>query len=410
MNDAGTNVQETSQSTEQVQNQNDMSAALAQQMQVSLAGFTGNDKIENPNNQTTQQPTTETVAQVENQTQQTAQETTQAEETQQASDPFQLFKDKFGYETPEDAALKIQELIDYKEKSPSQELKFENPESKKVFEALQAGDFDEVYKGLSNQVKLNYLTEGEVTKEKAEEIIKFKMKAGNDHLSDDDINFQYNEDFSIPKEPVQRTTEDDDEFEERKEDWRNKVQNIERKKIVAAKMAIPSLQEAKSKISYPEIEQKADPKYLEWQKIIEEQDKLDAQIKEIYKAVTPDEAETKLSFNDEDNKIKFDFQFKPDSNKFTKTVELATNVDNLLKNFVKSDGTFDKTGYIRAMDIALNWESYLMEAMKQSKNATLKSTLPDNNGTQRQFPQHQEMSELDKQMQMSLQLNGRRTA
>jgi hypothetical protein len=43
-----------------------------------------------------------------------------------------------------------------------------------------------------------------------------------------------------------------------------------------------------------------------------------------------------------------------------------------------------------------------MEAMKQAKNAVLKSILPDNSGgIQRQFPQTQEPNELDQMMTLA---------
>ena len=83
---------------------------------------------------------------------------------------------------------------------------------------------------------------------------------------------------------------------------------------------------------------------------------------------------------------------------------MATNVDKFFNSFVKSDGTFDKQGYLEAIYFATNKDKILLEAMKQSKNATIKASLPDNSssGTQRQFPQSQELSEFDKKMRASL--------
>src|ERR1700733_9891213 len=56
-------------------------------------------------------------------------------------DLFGLFKEKFGYDTPETAIREIEELRAYKATPIIPELSFENADSEKVLRALQAGKF-----------------------------------------------------------------------------------------------------------------------------------------------------------------------------------------------------------------------------------------------------------------------------
>src|ERR1700755_1299232 len=60
-------------------------------------------------------------------------------------DIFTPFKEKFGYEKPEDALTEIEQLRAFKANPTVAEIKFETPESEKVFKALQGGKLKEVY-------------------------------------------------------------------------------------------------------------------------------------------------------------------------------------------------------------------------------------------------------------------------
>src|SRR5215469_4904954 len=50
-------------------------------------------------------------------------------------DPFSVFKERFGYDTPETAIKEIEELRAYKATPIVPELKFENAESEKIVRA-----------------------------------------------------------------------------------------------------------------------------------------------------------------------------------------------------------------------------------------------------------------------------------
>src|SRR6185503_19729002 len=99
---------------------------------------------------------------------------------------------------------------------------------------------------------------------------------------------------------------------ERHNEWKEKVEYIETKRVIAAKIAQPDLEAAKSKIVFPEIENKVDDGYVQYQKMLEEQDKINLEIGESYQKLTPKNLEIKVPFIDEPNKINFEFQHEPD--------------------------------------------------------------------------------------------------
>src|SRR5690606_7235792 len=98
--------------------------------------------------------------------------------TQQPIEPdvFAPFKEKFGYQSVEDALKEIEELRNLKEKPPVVDVEFENEQSEKLFKALREGKMNEVYQVLEQQQKLERLTSAEINKENADEIIKLGMQ------------------------------------------------------------------------------------------------------------------------------------------------------------------------------------------------------------------------------------------
>lgn len=320
-------------------------------------------------------------------------------------DIFAPFKEKFGYQSPEDAIKEIEELRLYKAKPTAAEVKFENEQSEKLFNAFKQGKDSEVYEYLAQQHKLNSLTTADVTKDNAADIIKLGMSLKHKDLTDAEITYQFNKRFALPKSPVQETDEDDTDFANRKAEWQDQMTDIEMGKIIEAKMIRPELETAKSKIVLPEINATVDEGYFQYLKRLDEQPEKDAAIAEAYKAFTPKSIETKMPFTDEANKIAFEFQYEPDVESFNKSVGMVTDVNNFFNCFINQDGTPNRKEFIEAIHFAMNSKKIIMEAMKQAKNATIKSFLPDNNsmpGGQRMSPQTQEPSELDKQMRNSL--------
>jgi hypothetical protein len=329
------------------------------------------------------------------------------QQQQQAhADPFGIFKEKFGYDTPETAIKEIEELRAYKATPIIPELKFENEESARIVKALQAGKHAEVYSILEQQVKIDRLVEGDMTAEKAADVVKLGMQIKYKDLTPQEIDYKFNKQFALPPKPALLAGEDQEEYDARVATWQSVVDDKKMELMIEAKLAKPELQTSKQKLVFPEIEQNIDPNYEQYLNALQEGDKVAAQAAIEYQKITPDSVETKLRFIDEPNKIDFEFQYKPTPEKFAQAMQVTMDEANLWALFNNPDGTPNREKFLRVINYALDEQGVIMEAIKQGKNAALKSNLPDNStgGLVRNLPssQTQEPSELDKQMRIAL--------
>ncbi len=321
---------------------------------------------------------------------------------------FDVFKDKFQYEKPEDIVADIEALRAFKNAPPPQQtaadIEFENEESAKLFKAWQAGKEDEVYNYLAEKRQLETLTAQEVTEQNADQLIKLGMqiKFKDLGLSPAEIDHKFNKQYTVPKAPVQGTDELDEDFEVRKQNHQSQVSEIMMDKMIEAKIAKKELEAAKPKLVLPTIEETVDENYAQYLKALEDSKNVNQEAIEAYSKLTAKDIEKKMPFIDEANKIAFEFQYEPDAETTTEALAIAKDFNLFWDKFRNQDGTPDRKKFLSAIAFAINPEKALMEAMKQSKNATLKSGIPDNNqnngGVIRQLPQDQGLSELDKEM------------
>ena len=347
------------------------------------------------------------------QVEQTQEEIIAAEQqAAQAAEPiafqFETFKEKFGYESPEQVLTEIEELRALKANPPKAEVEYANEDSKAVAKLLSEGKFDEVYGFLSKKMELDKILSQEVTANNADEIIKLSMKSTYSSLNDEQIQHKFNRQYAIPKEPTQSLQEEDDEFAVRHQEWKELVEQVKMDKVIDAKMALPTLEKLKSEIVLPKIQGEVDQDYLAWQKSLDEIEQQDTLTKEAYKTLTPKDVETKVKFIDEANKINFDFQFEPDGEGFKKAVEIASDMDKFFKSFFDSEGKPNRQMFVDAIYYSMNKQKLISEAIKQGSNARMKALLPDNQegGLTRQMPQSQEGNELDEYMKASLRVGG----
>jgi len=312
---------------------------------------------------------------------------------------FDVFKDRFGYEKPEDVLSEIEQLRALKENPTPVSIKYENEQSEKLAKALQAGKVDEVYNYLNEQKKLEALTTSEITKDSADAIIKLGMQLKYKDLTESEIDYKFKKQFAIPKEPVLDV--DDDESVAAHNEWKDKVAEVEMEKIIEAKLAKPELEAAKHKLVLPNIEAEVDEDYLQYKESLEKSATIDAETKEAYKAFKPKDIETKLNFKDEANKIEFEFQYEPDEEGFRQSLDLVMDTQKYFEKYKGQDGSPNRKQFLQDIYFIQNKDKIIMAAMNQAKNATLKSQLPDNSqgSFQRQSPQGTEPSELHKYMQ-----------
>ncbi len=332
--------------------------------------------------------------------------------------PFDPFKEKFGYNTAEDAIAEIEQLRAYKATPQLEPFKFENEESEKLFRAWQEGRKDEVYNYLAEQKRLEQYASAEVDEKTADDILKLDMqvkyKKADVNLSAEDINRLFNRQYNIPKEPIQGDLEDDTEFATKKADWQEQVNDIVAQKILDAKIAKPNIVAAKVNLKFPELNNTVDNDYIEYQKNLKLGEEIEAEDREAYKSFTPKSIETRAKFIDETNGIDFEFQYEPDAEGFKEAVAMASDINAWFKSFIGQDGKPNRQEFLDAVYFSKNKQKVIMEAIKQGSNARMKAQLPDNTtgGLVRQMAQGQEPNELDLLMQRAtagfMPRNGRR--
>jgi hypothetical protein len=190
-------------------------------------------------------------------------EQVKTEDEEEIIEEDEAYKREFG-KTKQEFKAEYEELKKFRDaKPPSSEYKFENEESRKLAVAISKGDKKAVLKILETQDKLDTYLTTEVNKETAADIIKLSIQLKNKELTTDEVEFEYKQNYTIPKEPVQKVTEDDDDFKERHDEWIEKCGIIEQKRIIAAKMAKPELEKLKTEITLPDIQNGVDPKLTE---------------------------------------------------------------------------------------------------------------------------------------------------
>lgn len=170
--------------------------------------------------------------------------------------PTDWLKREFDIEDPAILKAEREELKAIKANPPkAEEIKFADEQSKQIYELLREGGEKrkEVLQILKNQEEIENLSGLEVNVDNAADIIKLQMKLKNKQLTAKEIEFQYNQNYVAPKEPVQRASELDEDFEERHNEWKEKVETVQMKRVIDAKMAQPDLSKLKSELVFPDI-------------------------------------------------------------------------------------------------------------------------------------------------------------
>lgn len=316
-------------------------------------------------------------------------------------DIFQPFKEKFGYNNPEDALAEIEQLRALKANPPAPTMVFEDEESEKLFKAWTGGKKAEVYSYLEKANKIDSFLSKEVTEDTAGEIVKLGMQLKYKDLSPAEVEYKFKKQFSLPAKPTQGADEEEADYTSRLSAWKDLAEDKKMELLIEAKLARPDIEAAKSKLVLPEIEQSVDEGYLQYKKALEENTKLSAEAVAAYKAFTPKAIETKLNFKDEANKIDFDFQYEPDVENFQKAVDMASDINLFWNHFYNQDGTPNREKFLDFLYSGLSKEKMIMEGIKQGKNAAIKANLPDNSqgGLVRQLvPSPEKLSEVDEEM------------
>lgn len=333
--------------------------------------------------------------------------TTPAAVVTQPTDIFQPFREKYKFNTPDEALAEIESYRQMKANPQTPTYEFENAESENLFKWLQKGDAElpKVYEFLDRKLKIDSFLSKEVTADTAPDIVKLGMQLKYKDFSQAEIDHVYKKQFSLPSKPSKGADEEDSEYNDRLASWKEVVEDKKMDLLIEAKRARPEIEAAKSKLVFPQIESAVDEGYIQYKKDLDENQRSAVEAKEAYKAFTPKSIETKINFKDEANKIDFDFQYEPTPESFAKAKDMVSDMKLFWNNFYNQDGSPNRQKFLDAIYFATNKESMLTEAIRQGKNAAIKSNLPDNTkegGLVRQLVQAPaEESEVDKQFRQA---------
>jgi len=318
---------------------------------------------------------------------------------------------ELGYDNLETAKAEIQALRQLKDNPPASAFKFENEESEKLARAISTNP-KEAFKILQKQERIESLIAMDVNKDNAAEIIKFGIELANPDLSPEEIEFQYKQDYTASKEPVQKATEDDEEFAERHGEWKEKAEAIEMKRTIAAKMAKPQLAAAKQKIDISSILPQTQDKDYESYKASLQSD-LEFEQKVIVpsiNALTEDKIKISIDVNDANNKMQFGVSITPDKADLEDAKQTALNLDRFIASInYDKDNNFTADNLASAILKLKHFDKYMQSAARQAVNAERKrviETETTGGGAQRNFNTQVEPTELDALKQFAFQKTG----
>jgi hypothetical protein len=272
--------------------------------------------------------------------------------------PDSELKTNLGFDTWDDAKKQFEELKTLKETaSTKEEIKFANEQSKKLFDLLKEGKEDDVYAVLAEKKKLDKLIAADVNEKTAPEIIKAALQQKYKGLSDDLIDYKFNKQFGTPKEPVQRVSETDDEFEERQAAWKEDVAKLKNELLFEAQTLKPELEKLKSELVLPDIQ----PKESQTQQPTQEELDNYAKVKDAYfksaDAVIKELNELSITVKDEDVDVPLSYAYSVEEKKLvaSQMQELAEKDFNVTyifdKRWSNKDGSINTTQI--AKDLAL---------------------------------------------------------
>lgn len=181
-------------------------------------------------------------------------------------DANDYLKKRLGFEDWDSAEKQLEEL------RKRESISFENEDSRKFFDYVKDQKEDELIDFLQTKKRIEKLSTSEIKDaDTAAEIVKMNMYQKNQDLDADEIDFLFNEKFQKPAKPDQRFDELDSEYEERVAAWENKVNEINKRLVIEAKLARPEIEKLRSSLVLPDIssnvsQQSFTPEELESQK------------------------------------------------------------------------------------------------------------------------------------------------
>jgi len=166
-------------------------------------------------------------------------------------DPNSFIKERFGFDTVDEAEEAFSRLIEENERNT--QFQFKDDVSKTLFDAIKEGKADDVYEVLNQQKKLEKLINSELNYEIAAEIVKTNIKNKHSSLSNEDVDLLFYDQFFVPLKPEQGYDESDDDYAAKVNQWQSQVDYTERRLMIEAKVLKPEIEKLRSEITLPDI-------------------------------------------------------------------------------------------------------------------------------------------------------------
>lgn len=260
------------------------------------------------------------------------------------------------------------------------EIQFANEQSKHLHELIREGKWKEANKILEQQEKIETYIAANVDATTAEDIIKLGMSLKYKDLSPKEIDYKFNKEFALPKEPVQAVDELDTDFEARKAEWQEKVNDIQTNKIIEAKLMRPELEKLKTQLVLPEISKKdAQPQNQPTQEDLE----ADKRLKETFLKNAENSVKNlnglSTSVKDKDVDLSINYGVSPEqkaalSQKMTAFAESGFNANALLaERWVNADMTINTDQIAKDLLLLENQGDILQKSATEAANQRLEA-------------------------------------
>jgi len=186
---------------------------------------------------------------VQHEEQRIQEQQTQEQQSESVSsfDPNQFIKERFGFDSVEEAEQQFRKL----KEAPS--FEFKDDISKKLFDAIKEGKADDVYQVLNQQKRLEKLTTAELNTDLAIEIVKENIRNKHADLNEEEVDLLFYDKFFVPSKPEQGYEESDEDYASKVKSWQNQLEYVEKKLMIEAKVTRPELAKLKSEIQLPDI-------------------------------------------------------------------------------------------------------------------------------------------------------------
>jgi len=165
--------------------------------------------------------------------------------------PDSFIKERFGFDTVDEAEQEFMRLIEEREQAP--DFDFSDDVSRTLFDAIREGKTDDVYQILNEQKRIDKLTSSELTTEIAAEIVKTNIQNKFKDLSADEVDLLFYDQFFVPLKPEQGYDETDEDYAGKLNAWQAQVDYTEKRLMIEAKVLRPEIAKLKSEIKLPDI-------------------------------------------------------------------------------------------------------------------------------------------------------------